>query len=61
VAPPAAGSLAAPLQAVVEAARREGELVLLWSGLENPEGVHRLVAGFNRTYGLDVRVRLRVV
>jgi ABC-type Fe3+ transport system substrate-binding protein len=54
-APPAA-AFAAPLQAVVDAARREGELQLLWSGVEQAEVIRRLTAGFNQAYGLDVRV-----
>jgi iron(III) transport system substrate-binding protein len=45
------------LQAIVDGARKEGELTLLWSGVDQPEEIRRLAEGFNRTYGLDVRVQ----
>ncbi|HZS03009.1 MAG TPA: ABC transporter substrate-binding protein [Chloroflexota bacterium] len=53
----AAGTFPAPLQRVVDAARAERELVLLWSGVDQPEEIRRLADGFNHAYGLDVRVQ----
>jgi len=52
-----ATTFSAPLQAIVDGARREGELVLLWSGVDQPEEIRRLAEGFNRAYGLNVRVQ----
>src|SRR5262249_13092611 len=46
-----------PLQALVEAARREGELVFIWTDTANGEGVRRWMEGFNRAYGLNLTVR----
>ncbi|HEY7064731.1 MAG TPA: ABC transporter substrate-binding protein [Chloroflexota bacterium] len=66
-APPAASAPAAPtapgqgdaLQALVEAARKEGQLTLVWGGgtMGGSEGVRRLAAGFNKHYGLDLNVQ----
>jgi iron(III) transport system substrate-binding protein len=58
-APPSGGSprFEPPLQAIVDGARKEGELLLLWSGVDQPEEIRRLAEGFNRAYGLDVRVQ----
>jgi iron(III) transport system substrate-binding protein len=53
--PAAAGSL----QALVEAARAEGSLSLIWGEgtLGGAEGTRRLAEGFNRHYGLNLSVR----
>jgi iron(III) transport system substrate-binding protein len=48
---------AEPLQALVEAARREGELVFIWTDTANGESVRRWTDGFNRVYGLNLAVR----
>jgi ABC-type Fe3+ transport system substrate-binding protein len=47
------------LSVLVEAARREGALDLVWgdSVLGGREGVSRLAEGFNRHYGLNLEVR----
>jgi hypothetical protein len=54
----APGAAAAPLQALVEAARKEGALTLVWgdSTVGSSEGMQRLAEGFNRTYGLNLAV-----
>src|SRR6266852_1924658 len=66
-APAAAGGQSAPaspqeapsLQALVEAARKEGQLTLVWSAgiLGGSQGAARLIAGFNRYHGLNVSVQ----
>jgi iron(III) transport system substrate-binding protein len=63
-AAPAQASAPAPatsdrLQTLVEAARQEGELTLVWgsSVLGGIDGVTRLAERFNRHYGLNVDVR----
>ncbi|HEY7062337.1 MAG TPA: ABC transporter substrate-binding protein [Chloroflexota bacterium] len=53
VASPTTGE---PLQALVEGARREGELAFIWTDTANGEGVRRWIEGFNRAYGLNLRV-----
>jgi iron(III) transport system substrate-binding protein len=67
--PPASApaSVAAPgppdrLQALVEAARQEGELTLVWGDavLGGTHGVPRLAERFNRHYGLNVEVRFTI-
>lgn len=60
--PPAARAEAAPsdrLQALIEAARQEGELLLSWGDgiVGGNQGVARLAEGLNRTYGLTLNVR----
>jgi iron(III) transport system substrate-binding protein len=47
------------LSALVEAARREGQLNLVWSenSFGGAEGARRFADGFNRLYGLDVQLR----
>ncbi len=59
---PAAQAAAAEgvtLQALVEAARQEGQLSLVWGEgtLGGGDGVRRLAEGFNRYYGLHIDVR----
>ncbi len=53
-----AASATAPLQAVVEDARKEGALTLVWGegSVGGTEGVRRLAEGFNRYYGLNLTV-----
>jgi iron(III) transport system substrate-binding protein len=50
---------AARLQALIDAARQEGQLTLTWSAaaLGGAEGTARLVEGVNRTYGLTLSVQ----
>jgi iron(III) transport system substrate-binding protein len=50
------------LQALVEAARQEGELTLVWGDavLGGTRGVPRLAERFNRHYGLNVDVRFTI-
>ncbi|HZS01920.1 MAG TPA: ABC transporter substrate-binding protein [Chloroflexota bacterium] len=61
--PNAATTLAQPgsasYQALIDAARREGQLNLVWSNnsFGGMEGARRWAEGFNRTYGLNVDVR----
>jgi ABC-type Fe3+ transport system substrate-binding protein len=45
------------LQALVEAARAEGQLTLVTSGIDQPDELQRLIEGFNRAYGLDVTMQ----
>jgi ABC-type Fe3+ transport system substrate-binding protein len=49
----------APLQALIDAARQEGQLTLIWG--ENTaggtEGARRWAEGFNQLYGLNIDVR----
>src|SRR5262249_52489375 len=49
----------AGLQPLIDAARQEGQLALIWGegSLGGSDGGRRLAEGFNRTYGLDVRVQ----
>jgi iron(III) transport system substrate-binding protein len=49
----------APLQAVIDAARAEGELRLVWSenSVGGGEGIRRLAAGLNKRYGLNLNVQ----
>ncbi|HLH25803.1 MAG TPA: ABC transporter substrate-binding protein [Chloroflexota bacterium] len=58
-APAAAATVPAPLQALIDGARQEGQLTLVWG--ENTaggaEGARRWADGFNRRYGLNVDVR----
>src|SRR5207237_4997434 len=66
-APPAASATGAPappaqgdaLQVMVEAARKEGQLTLIWGGgtMGGSEGVRRLAEGYNKHYGLNVDVQ----
>jgi iron(III) transport system substrate-binding protein len=58
-AAPAAPAAADPTQALVEAARREGQLTLGWaeSVLGGSQMIGRLTDGFNRLYGLNVSVQ----
>jgi ABC-type Fe3+ transport system substrate-binding protein len=48
-----------PLQSLVEAARQEGQLNLVWSqnSFGGAEGVRRWMEGFNRYYGLNLTPR----
>ena len=48
----------APLQAVVEQARKEGALTLVWGegSVGGTDGVRRLAEGYNRYYGLNLTV-----
>ena len=56
-----AGAAAPPssLQALIDAARREGQLTFIWGEgtLGGTEGVRRLAEGFNRYYGLNLNVQ----
>ncbi|HLH24261.1 MAG TPA: ABC transporter substrate-binding protein [Chloroflexota bacterium] len=58
---PAAGTpaqAAAPeLQALTQAARQEGQLTLVMSGLDQQDELQRLTDGYNRAYGLDAKVQ----
>jgi iron(III) transport system substrate-binding protein len=56
---PPGGATAAPLQALIDGARQEGQLSFVWGEgtLGGSEGVGRLAAGFNREYGLNLSVR----
>jgi iron(III) transport system substrate-binding protein len=64
VSTPAASAPSAPaqsdaLQAMVEAARREGQLSLIWGEgtMGGDVGVRRLAEGYNKHYGLNVNVQ----
>lgn len=62
-APPAAAPAQPdPLQALVEAARQEGELTLVWGDavIGGTQGIPRLAERFNRYYGLNVDVRFTI-
>ena len=52
-------SSAPGLQALIDAARQEGQLQLVWSAnsLGGPEGVQRLTAAFNHLYGFHLTVQ----
>ncbi|HLH22171.1 MAG TPA: ABC transporter substrate-binding protein [Chloroflexota bacterium] len=63
-APAVASAATAPaqsdaLQAMVEAARKEGQLSLVWGEgtMGGNEGVRRLAEGYNKYYGLNVNVQ----
>lgn len=63
-APAASSAAPAPaqrdaLQTIVEAARKEGQLVLVWGEgtMGGSEGVRRLAEGYNKHYGLNVNVQ----
>ncbi len=45
------------LQAVVDAARQEGQLTLAWDSIDDSDVRQRLAAGFNKAYGLNVNVQ----
>ncbi|HEY7062803.1 MAG TPA: hypothetical protein VII06_15105 [Chloroflexota bacterium] len=53
-----AGSAASnpQLAALTDAARREGQLAVVWAGgvLGGQEGMQRMTEAFNRHYGLDI-------
>ena len=53
-----AGSLSPAVQALVDGARREGTLTLVWSAntLGGAEGAQRMVDALNRRYGLQLKV-----
>jgi iron(III) transport system substrate-binding protein len=60
-APAGAGSAqtdAGPLKDLIEGARREGALAVVWGAgtMGGNDGVRRLAAGFNKTYGLNLDV-----
>src|SRR6266849_2987972 len=48
-----------PLAAMVDAARKEGQLTLIWGEgtMGGNEGVRRLAEGFNKHYGLNLSVQ----
>jgi ABC-type Fe3+ transport system substrate-binding protein len=50
---------AAPLQAVIDAARAEGELRLVWSegSMGGSDGMRRLADGLNKAYGLNLSLQ----
>src|SRR5690242_13198502 len=52
-------STAPALQAIVDGAAKEGQLDLVWGeGTEGgTDGIQKLAAGFNKTYGLNVKVQ----
>jgi iron(III) transport system substrate-binding protein len=52
-----APALSPAVQELVDAARAEGQLTLVSSGLDDPEELQQLIEGFNRAYGLDVQVQ----
>lgn len=57
-APPVAVAPGDPLAAVIDAARREGQLNLVWTeNVGSAEGIRRWIEGFNRMYGLQLDVR----
>jgi ABC-type Fe3+ transport system substrate-binding protein len=57
--PEPAGGRPAALEAVIEGARREGQLVLIGGDgtFGGPEAIQRLAEGYNRLYGLNVNVQ----
>src|SRR5262245_15904667 len=66
-APSAGGGANAPaqtdgLQAVIDGARQEGQLSLVWGAgtMGGREGVARLAEGYNRAYGLNVDVQYTI-
>src|SRR5262249_41231597 len=62
--PPGGGPAAQSdrLHALVEAARQEGALDLVWGDgiIGGNQGVRRLAEGYNRAYGLNVDVRFTI-
>src|SRR5215472_2768717 len=57
-AAPAAVAPGDPLAAVIEAARREGQLNLVWTeNVGSAEGIRRWIEGYNRTYGLQLAIQ----
>src|SRR5262245_36084098 len=58
-APAAAPAPSAALQALIDAARREGQLNLVWaeSVLGGSQMAPRLAEGFNKLYGLNLNVQ----
>jgi len=58
-AAPAAASASPALQGLIEGARREGQLNLVWGETTagGTDGIPRMAEGFNRLYGLNVDVR----
>src|SRR6266849_560470 len=66
-AQPAGGAGPAPaqtegLQALIDGARQEGQLSLVWGAgtMGGREGVARLAEGFNRAYGLNVDIQYTI-
>jgi iron(III) transport system substrate-binding protein len=58
-APAGAAAPSGTLQTLIEGARREGQLDLIWgdSSIGGAAGAQRLADGFNRAYGLNVNVQ----
>src|SRR4051794_4176466 len=58
-APQAAAAPSDALQRIVDAARQEGDLVLVWgeSTMGGSEGAQRLATAFNNRYGLNLNVQ----
>jgi ABC-type Fe3+ transport system substrate-binding protein len=58
-APAQAAAPDGPLPALVEAARREGQLNLVWSenSFGGADGARRFAEGFNKLYGINVQFR----
>jgi ABC-type Fe3+ transport system substrate-binding protein len=58
-APAQAPATSPALQALIDGARREGQLNLVWgdSSIGGEEGIRRMAQGFNKRYGLNVNVR----
>ncbi|HLG70289.1 MAG TPA: ABC transporter substrate-binding protein [Chloroflexota bacterium] len=56
---PASASASGGLQAMVDGARKEGALNLVWGeGTEGgSKGIEQIAAGFNKAYGLDLKVQ----
>jgi ABC-type Fe3+ transport system substrate-binding protein len=53
----AGGGAAPALQAVIDGARQEGQIVLAWGSIEDADVRQRLAAGFNKAYGLNLNVQ----
>ena len=56
-APPGREAFAPPLQALVDAARAEGQLTLAHATMDEPGELPQLIDGFNRAYGLNLTVQ----
>jgi iron(III) transport system substrate-binding protein len=58
-AAPAAAQFSPALQAIVDGARQEGQLTLIWGEgtMGGSEGARRIAEGLNRTYGLNLNVQ----
>jgi ABC-type Fe3+ transport system substrate-binding protein len=56
-AAPGREAFAPPLQALVDAARAEGQLTLTHATMDEPGEIPRLIEGFNRAYGLNLVVQ----